>query len=88
MSILLVVAVAAGCATAPAGESLFNGKDLSEWRKPTGQWQVARDVKSDPADEKKFAITPGQGVIVNGPAGRTVNLLTATEHGDVEAHIE
>jgi hypothetical protein len=42
----------------------------------------------DPGDQKRFAIQPGTGVLVNGAKGRTVNLLTETEHGDVEAHIE
>ena len=68
--------------------ALFNGKDLSGWKKPTGDWQAARTVSLDPADNKKFAIEKGEGVLVNGPKGKTQNLISATEHGDVEAHIE
>ncbi len=30
----------------------------------------------------------GTGVLVNGPTGRTCNLLSRIEHGDVEAHVE
>jgi hypothetical protein len=42
----------------------------------------------DPADPQKFVIQAGEGVLVNGAAGRTVDILTGHEHGDVEAHIE
>ncbi len=69
-------------------QALFNGKDLSGWKKPAGLWQTARAVSLDPANNKKFEIEPGEGVLVNGPKGTTQNLLTEMEHGDVEAHIE
>ncbi len=69
-------------------QSLFNGKDLTGWRKPTGEWQVAKDVTLDPADNKKFVIKPGEGILVNGPKGRTVDLITEAEFGDLEAHVE
>jgi hypothetical protein len=68
--------------------SLFSEKDLSGWQKPAGEWTVARSVSLNSADPKKFAIRPGSGVLVNGEKGRTVNLLTEAEFGDVEAHIE
>ena len=55
---------------------------------PTGDWQAAKAVTLDPANNKKFAIEAGEGVLVNGPKGTTKNLLTEMEHGDVEAHIE
>jgi hypothetical protein len=62
--------------------------DLSAWREPLGEWCVADDVAKDPADERKFTIKDGKGVIVNGSKGRTGNLLTKMEHADVEAHVE
>jgi hypothetical protein len=67
---------------------LFDGKDFAGWRKPTGDWLVAKSVSLDPADPAKFAITPGQGIAVNGASGRTVELVTAGEFGDVELHVE
>ena len=67
--------------------SLFDGKDLSAWKKPIGEWQTASAVSLDPANNKKFTIQTGEGVLVNGPKGRTQNLLTQAEYGDVEAHI-
>ncbi len=73
---------------APEPQSLFNGRDLAGWSRPTGDWLVAQDVSLDPADPKKLAITPGQGVMVNGAAGRTVDLLSEPEFGDIELHVE
>jgi len=85
--------LACGAAMAQAAEQakaigLFNGKDLTGWRQPAGEWRSAGAVSLDPADDKKFALEPGQGVLVNGAQGRTVDLLSDFEHGDVEAHIE
>jgi hypothetical protein len=42
----------------------------------------------DPQDAKRLAWKPGEGVALNGPHGRTVDLVTAGEFGDIEAHIE
>ncbi len=72
--------------------SLFDGHGLKQWTgrssKGTGDWMTADAVRLDPSDPKKLVIEPGCGVLVNGPSGRTVNLMTTTEFGDVEAHIE
>jgi len=67
---------------------LFNGKDLSGWRKPTGEWLAAKSASLDPSDPEKFVITPGEGILVNGPKGKSVNLVTEAEFGDIEAHVE
>jgi hypothetical protein len=69
-------------------DKIFNGKDLSGWQKQAGEWMVAGKVGLDLSDPKKFKIDQGKGVLVNGEKGRTVNLLTDEEFGDVEAHIE
>ncbi len=78
----------AAAAEAHAERLLFDGKTLHGWRKPTGDWVVAGAVTGEPADPRKLAITPGVGVLVNGISGKTVDLLTEFEHGDIEAHIE
>jgi len=67
---------------------LFNGKDLSGWRKPTGTWSVVKAVALDPADAKKFLVTPGLGVALNSPDSHTTDLITEAEFGDMQAHIE
>jgi hypothetical protein len=73
---------------APRAEVLFNGKDLTGWRKSTGDWMAAKAVSVDSASPEKFTLEPGQGVLVNGAGGRTVNLITEAEFGDVQAHVE
>jgi sugar phosphate isomerase/epimerase len=64
------------------------GNDLSAWRSPMGQWQVVGEAFTNPTNEKLLSTKPGTGVIVNGPTGRTSNLLSKAEFGDVKAHIE
>ena len=75
---------------AAAGDwiELLPGKDLSAWRQPRGDWIVVRDVRLDPKDTKRLTWTAGTGEAVNGPKGRTTNLLSVREFGDIEAHIE
>ncbi len=64
------------------------GNGLSAFREPIGAWAVAGTAGVKPGDAKKLAWTPGTGIAVNGPEGRTNHLVTKAEHGDVEAHIE
>lgn len=66
----------------------WDGMSLDAWRQPLGDWLVAGAVSLDPGDPKKFLITPGKGVLVNGTNGRTAELVTKAEFGDVEIHVE
>jgi hypothetical protein len=68
---------------------LVGDKGLDAWKKPTGAWLVANEVGVDPKDPKKLAAVEGEGgIIVNGPTGRTGNIVTKEKYGDVEAHFE
>ena len=67
--------------------SLFNGKDLSQWRNPAG-WEVAQSVLLKRDDAHLFDIKPGSGIFLNGPLGKTHNLFSKTEHGDAAIHVE
>jgi len=69
-------------------ESLCSGRDLAGWRKPTGEWTVVETVSLAPNKPEALAFAPGEGTIVNGPNGRTVNLITEAEFGDSELHVE
>ena len=40
------------------------------------------------ADPTRLQVTSGTGVLLNGEGGRTVNLVSTEEFGDVEAHVE
>lgn len=68
--------------------TIFDGKSLSGWRDPTGDWQVVQSVRVNAADPRVFALEDGHGVLVNGKNGKTANLLSKYEHGDVKAHVE
>ncbi|HEY2953402.1 MAG TPA: DUF1080 domain-containing protein [Verrucomicrobiae bacterium] len=86
---LTALKLTAAAASGHAAETiLFDGKDLAGWREPAGTWQVVGAVPLDKADNKHFAPTAGKGVLLNSATNNTVNLLSAAEHGDVEAHIE
>jgi hypothetical protein len=69
-------------------EFLFDGDDLTGWRAPRGDWLVTGSVAIAPKDPQMFAIGPGQGIIVNGDHGRTVDLISEAEFGDVDLHVE
>jgi len=90
-AVFVVVCAGPGTAAEPksgAGKVTLLGDDLSGFRGDTGEWQVVGEVKLDPDNPTRFVTTPGKGVAVNGPAGRTKHLFSRHEHGDVEAHIE
>jgi len=61
--------------------------DFSAWRQH-GDWQIVGEAIMNPENEKSLTTKPGRGVIVNGPKGSTVDLLSKAEFADVRAHIE
>lgn len=73
---------------------LLNGKDLTGWRPQEGMgvntWLTTKAVLFDIVkDPKALGARPEPGDrILNGPAGRTVNLVTNMKHGDVELYVE
>jgi putative membrane-bound dehydrogenase-like protein len=69
-------------------QSLFDGKTLAGWKKPTGEWMPARSVSLNPTNEEKFLVSAGQGLLCNGPLGKSVNLVSESEFGDAQIHVE
>ena len=68
---------------------LFNGKDLTGWAsKAEHEWKVVGGVRLHPEDSRQLALRPGEGVLVNGDAGRTPDLHTVMEHGSCELQLE
>jgi HEAT repeat protein/sugar phosphate isomerase/epimerase len=61
---------------------------LTDWREPRGEWADAGEAAIDPAAPARLAWQEGKGVLVNGPNGRTSDLFSTAEHGDLEAHLE
>ena len=90
--ILLLVGILCSFLSVDAGAKdtsvILTGGDFSQWRGNTGQWEIVGDTFIKPDNNKLLGSKPGKGVIVNGPTGRTRNLLSKTEFGDVKAHIE
>ena len=89
--VVSVGTLGAGCSHfGGTGTDMFNGKDLAGWKPLTegSVWVAAEAVSLDPENEKLFKIAPGEGILVNGPKGRTSNLLSELKHGDCEVHIE
>jgi sugar phosphate isomerase/epimerase len=85
----VVVLLCAAIVTGSENKRLpLTGSDLSAWRGNTGDWTVVQSVTLAPGDEKTLTAQAGTGAMVNGPAGRTVNLLSKQEFGDVRAHVE
>jgi hypothetical protein len=89
VAVLLAAVVLVTIASAGEPEKIsLVGKDLAAWRSETGAWGIVGEVKMDPANTGQFTTSKGTGVAVNGPTGRTRNLLSKHEHGDIQAHIE
>jgi hypothetical protein len=65
------------------GENAFES-----WRSPPGDWIDAGDAEPDSKNPSLLVTKDGHGVIVNGPIGRTRNLLTKRDFADVEGHFE
>jgi hypothetical protein len=61
---------------------------LDAWKPPTDAWAFVADVHLDPANPKRLAVEPGSGILYNGPTGKTRNLVTKEQFGDLEAHVE
>jgi hypothetical protein len=62
--------------------------DLQAWQEAVGEWYQAGDARIDPKNSRRISGKPGHGVLVNGKDGRTQNLVTRQQWGDVEIQLE
>ena len=73
-------------------KALLNGPDLSGWRAQDGKplaWFTTRGVVWDRFRPTVLGGIPSPGDrIINGPQGRTANLVTTGKFGDVELYLE
>lgn len=72
---------------------LLDGAGLAGWHAQEGmgenEWFATRAVRFSTEDPKSLSGTGGPGDrILNGPAGRTANLVTDMTHGDIELYVE
>jgi len=76
----------------PGWKALFNGKDLTGWHPQDdrkNEWFTARGILWDRFRPTRLIGVPVPGDrLLNGPGGRTVNLVTDEKFGDVELHLE
>lgn len=92
--VLLSSVALVGCDAGQAGWTrLYNGQDLGGWTSRHeaqlgNAWQSAESVSVDPANPKQFVIAEGTGVLVNGPNGRTCDIISEQEFSDCRLHIE
>src|SRR3954467_8989104 len=87
-SLALILLIAPALADEPGWEELAGPNGLKAWKTPTGDWADAGSVRQDPSNPKRLAYEAGSGILVNGKVGRTTNLLSSENFGDVEAHVE
>ena len=66
---------------------LVGDNDFKGWQKQN-DWQFVGAVKLDAKNPKRFTVEPGEGIIYNGPTGRTGNLISKEKFQDVEVHLE
>lgn len=64
------------------------GTGLDAFRPPFGDWQIVGSAALNEEDPKHLTPEAGTGVLINDPPGRTRNLETVREFGDVEIEIE
>ncbi len=91
IAVVAVLSICSGAMSKDCSEChklQLTGKDFSTWRADTAQWQIVGGAHLNSADEKALLAEPGTDAILNGPAGRTANLFSKQEFGDVRAHVE
>jgi sugar phosphate isomerase/epimerase len=67
---------------------LLKSGDLNAFQAPTGNWAIVSEVALAPDDPRTLQGNPGKGVLFNGSRGRTHDLCTRQEYGDIELHLE
>ncbi|MCB9782973.1 MAG: DUF1080 domain-containing protein [Candidatus Omnitrophica bacterium] len=88
MAILVLLMVGA---PSMAGEwiHLIQKDGMKGWQGDTGTWKNVSEAWAAKDGSKKIDTSDdGSGILVNGPDGKTVNLFSEMEHGDLEAKIE
>ena len=88
VTVVLAVLARVGDAQEANWVDLISGADLNAWRRPSGKWETVGLVTSPPRSPRRLVAVPGTGTIYNGMEGRTRDLLSKREFGDVEVHVE
>jgi Domain of Unknown Function (DUF1080) len=85
-AVLLASCLALRVAAGESSETDLTRNGLADWSEPHGSWYVAANVRIDPKNPRRLVGEPGHGILINGPAGRTENLISKEKFGDIEFH--
>jgi Domain of Unknown Function (DUF1080) len=85
---LILTCLAASGAVEDGWIDLIGKEGFEHWRSSGGEWTRAGDAEPDPKNPARLVAQASGNVIVNGPAGRSRNLVTKQTFGDLEAHFE
>ncbi len=61
---------------------------LHGWDEPHPEWTIVGQVGLDPEDPRRLVSHPGEGILRNGPGGKTADLLSREHWGDVRVRLE
>jgi hypothetical protein len=84
LSALFVLPLAGRAETPP---ELLQLLSLDAWT-DTGAWARAGEIHGSTQEKKWKSVTPGDVVLYNGAEGKTTNMVSKGEHGDVEVEVE
>lgn len=89
-ALIAVAGLYIAAATANDGSWLELQKcsDFCLWREPAGEWKIVGDAEKSTQDGKKLTGKEGKGAMMNGDKGKTRDIITKEEFGDVELHVE
>jgi hypothetical protein len=73
---------------ATSGDWLVLSNDLSQFLTPAGEWYVAGNARVAAGNSRQLQGDAGLGVLINGKTGKTDNLVTRGQWGDVEVSLE
>jgi hypothetical protein len=86
LALLAWLVASSAVAAEPGWIALSDSLDGPQWKQPTGLWYVAGDATLHPENDRLLAGKDGDGVLINGKPGRTINLYTTQAFGDCEFH--
>ncbi len=85
---LLSLVVLLQASVVRADDASLDFTSLDDFRE-SHEWQIVKSVTDDKEEKKKWkTVEPGTGLLINGREGKTGNLVTKGEFGDVEVEIE
>lgn len=62
--------------------------DLSAFKNPSANWSIAGSVMADFVKPDVMTKKDGQGILVNIPKGKSQDIFTTMEHGDIDLSVD